>query len=350
VTYEYERVATPASGRRLHLNENTAGCSPAVIDALRALTRQDAAFYPDYGAALDATAAFLGVSPDRVLLTNGLDEGILAASVAAMRGFSSDSPAEAIVVLPAFDMYAACTDAAGGRVVEIAPAPDLSFSVTRVLSAVTDRTRLVWLTTPNNPTGRLIPRAAILEIAAAAPRALVFVDEAYADFSGVTLVADPVLDRLPNLVVGRTFAKAHGLAALRAGALVAGPATLATLRRVVPPYSINACAAAALPAALGDREYFAWYLDQVRRSKTLLYGALGRLRVEHWRSDANFVLARFPGDTRDLVRELAARGIVVRDRSADAGCAGCLRMTAGVVDDTTALIAALEEVLCGAAL
>jgi histidinol-phosphate aminotransferase len=349
VTYEYERVATPVSGRRLHLNENTAGCSPAVVAAIRALTRQDAAFYPDYDAAIAATAAYLGVTADRVLLTNGLDEGILAVSVASLRGFAASSPAEAIVVLPAFDMYAACSDAAGGRVVEIAPAPDLSFPIDRVRASITDRTRLVWLTTPNNPTGQEIPRNVILAIAEAAPRATVFVDEAYADFCSDTLVGDPVLDRRPNLVVGRTFAKAHGLAALRAGALVGSPATLAPLRQVVLPYSLNVCAAAALPAAFGDRAYFDWYLAEVRESRALLYAALDRLGVPYWRSAANFVLARFPGDTRQLVRRLAERKIYVRDRSADAGCAGCLRMTAGVVDDTRALIEALEEALCDAA-
>lgn len=345
MTYEYERVLTPAAGRRLHLNENTAGCSPAVIAAIGALTRRDAAFYPDYDAAIGATAAHFGVTPDRVLLTNGLDEGILAASVVALRGYASESPAEALVVLPAFDMYAACSDAAGGRVVEVAPEPDLSFPGDRALAAITDRTRLVWLTTPNNPTGRVIPRPIIVAIAAAAPRALVFVDEAYADFAGDTLIGDSVLDRLPNLVVGRTFAKAHGLAALRAGALVASPSTLAPLRRVVLPYSLNVCVAAALPAALGDTAHFEWYLDQVRESKALLYDALDRLGVTYWHSAANFVLAKFQGNTKTIVGRLAERGLFVRDRSADAGCEGCLRMTAGVVDDTRALVAALEEVL-----
>lgn len=349
MTYEYERVITPQAGRRLHLNENTAGCSPAVIEALQRLTRQDAAFYPDYDAALAATAAHFGVARDRVLLTNGLDEGILAVSVAALRGFAADSPAEAIIVLPAFDMYAACTDAAGGRVVEVAAEPDLSFPASRVLAAITDRTRIVWLTTPNNPTGQLIPRDTIVAIARAAPRALVFVDEAYADFSGVTLVGDPLLDALPNLVVGRTFAKAHGLAGLRAGALVAAPATLAPIGRVVLPYGINACTAVALPAALGDRAYFEWYLNEVQQSKFLLYGALDALRVPFWRSEANFVLARLPGDAARLVRQLADRGILVRDRSGDATGPGCVRMTAGVVEDTRALIAALEEVLCDVA-
>ena len=264
--YNYERVITPSTGLRLHLNENTAGCSPAVLRALHGLTRTDAAFYPDYDAAIASAAAWLGVTPDRLLLTNGLDEGILALSVIALRGSMPGNQFEVVVNMPAFDMYAACADVIGGRVVEVPPGDGFAFRADRVLAAVTVRTRLIWLTNPNNPTGQLIPRDTILAIAAAAPEALVAVDEAYADFSGETLLDDDTTDRYRNIVVGRTFAKAYGMAGLRAGALVAHPETIAPLRRVVLPYSINAATAAALPAAFGDREYFKWYLDQVRQS------------------------------------------------------------------------------------
>ncbi len=105
MTYEYEKVLTPSTGLRLHLNENTAGCSPKVLEALQRLTRQDLAFYPDYDEVVAATASRLGVEPDQLVLTNGLDEGILAITVAALRDRDAAVP-EAIVVVPAFDMYA----------------------------------------------------------------------------------------------------------------------------------------------------------------------------------------------------------------------------------------------------
>jgi histidinol-phosphate aminotransferase len=349
VSYTYEKVETPAAGLRLHLNENTEGCSPAVIAVLQTLTRQQAAFYPDYDAATAACAARLGVPIDRIVLTNGLDEGILAASLAALRDGSPQCPCEAIIIVPAFDMYAAYAEVAGGRVIEVPAGADFAFPLGDVLNAIGERTRLIWLTNPNNPSGQVIPREAILTIAARAPQALVVVDEAYADFSGDTLLDGDYLDRFPNLIVGRTFAKAYGLAALRAGALVAGAATLAPMRRIVPPYSLNVCAALALPAALNDTAYFNWYLDQVRQSKALLYDTFDRLGVHFWKSAANFVLARFGDDTPRVVQGLAARQIFVRDKSADPACAGCIRITAGVVAHTSLAIAALEEVLCGAA-
>lgn len=347
MTYEYERVVTPASGLRLHLNENTAGCSPAVHAALQRLTRQDAAFYPDYTAAIEACAARLGVPVDRVLLTNGLDDGILALSVKAIRGSPVDAPFEAIVIVPAFDMYASCADVAGGHVREVPLGEGFSFPLDAVLEAIRARTRIIWLTNPHNPTGQVISRGVIERIAEAAPHATVVVDEAYADFSGETLLAGDTLDRFRNIVVGRTFAKAYGLAALRAGALVAHPATLAPLRRVVLPYAVNAAAAVALPTAFADTAYFQWYLDQTRESKALLYAACDRLGVRYWTSAANFVLARIDGDARQVIDALAARGVYVRDKTRDPGCAGCIRITAGVVDDTRAFITALEEVLCG---
>jgi histidinol-phosphate aminotransferase len=339
MSYEYERVATPAGGLRLHLNENTAGCSPAVVEALRALTAVQLAEYPDYDTAVAATARRLQVNPDSVLLTNGLDEGILVAAMVALRDAAAG---EAIVVVPAFDMYAACTDAVGGRVVAVPLESDFGFPLERVLAAINERTRIVWLTNPNNPTGQSIPRVAIARIAEAAAGALVFVDEAYVDFGGATLIGDPLMQKFRRVIVGRTFAKAYGLAGIRAGAVVGQPEIVAALRRVTPPYSINVCAAAALPAAFRDTAYYEWYLNQVQESKRLIYSALEKSGIVHWKSDANFVLARFEGRGSQVQAALAASGIHVRDRSSDPGCADCLRITAGVVEHTRKLVTALE--------
>lgn len=346
MTGMYEKLALPATGLRLHLNENTGGCSPAVVRALRGLTSEAAALYPDYSEAIAATASRVGVPESHVLLTNGLDEGIFAAALHTLRGGTPADPLEAVVIVPAFDMYAGCTRVAGGRVVEVPLGPDFAFPLDAALDALSERTRIVFITNPHNPTGLSVPRESILSIARAAPAALVFVDEAYIDFGGETVVDE--LASYPNLVVGRTFAKAYGLAGLRAGALIAAPETLAPLRDSVPPYSINIAAALAVPAALGDTEHYAWYLGEVEESKRLLYAALDRLGITYWRSDANFVLARFDGVSAAIVGGLRERGIYVRNRSGDPGCDHCLRITTGVVTHTRNCITAIEEVLCGA--
>lgn len=349
MTFKYERVDAPADGLRLHLNENTAGCSPRVIAALRQLTPHDIATYPDYDTVTAAVASRLGVAENRIVLTNGLDDGILAAAVWTLRNSPVDEPFEAIIVVPAFDMYAACIDAVGGKVVQVPLGPDFSFPVSAVLAAMTPRTRAIFLTDPHNPTGLSIPPDDLEAIVRAAGGAMVFVDEAYADFAGSTLIGNPAYAALPNVVIGRTFAKAYGLAGIRAGALVGTPEVMDGMRRIVPPYTINVGAAVALPAALEDVEYFEWYLSEVRLSKAMLYETLTRLDVPFWPSAANFVLARFGPDLQRVLSGLAARQVIVRDRSRDHGCAGCARITTGVVAHTRRCVDALQEVLCGAA-
>ena len=344
MTAMYEKLSMPAEGLRLHLNENTGGCSQAVLDAIGGLTREMAAVYPDYTNATAATATLLGVPPSYVVLVNGLDEGIFAAALATLRG-PAPPPLESLIVVPAFDMYAGSSRKAGGTVVEVPLGPDFAFPVDEVIAAITPATRIVFLTTPHNPTGLLIPRDNVISIASAAPDALIFVDEAYIDFGGETLIELPLLDRYPNLVVGRTFSKAYGLAALRVGAVVAAPATLERIRECVPPYSINIAAVLAIPAAMSDAAHYEWYRSEVRESKRLLYAALDRLGLPYVRSEANFVFAQFGDAAKDVVAGLKARGIYVRDRSAEPRCKGYVRITTGVVAHTQACIAAIEEVL-----
>ena len=331
---------------RLHLNENTAGCSPAVIDALRRLGRSDVGLYPDYETAQQAVAGLFGVPVDHLLLTNGLDEGILVAAAAACRDRGEGVP-EAVGVAPAFDMYEICTTAIGGRMITVPLNDRFDLSADDIRAALTPRTRIVFLTNPHNPSGITVPRATLRQLARDVAPALLFVDEAYADFSGETMIDAATFAALPNLLVGRTFSKAYGLAGLRIGVVAGLPAALAPLRRIVPPYSLNAWAAAALPVAIADRAYRDWYLEQAAASRALLTEACRRLGLRTWPSAANFMLVRV-GNVAAVVEGLAARGVRVRDRSAEAGCAQCIRITAGLEEDTRRAIAALEEVLCAA--
>jgi histidinol-phosphate aminotransferase len=344
----YERPAAAAGGLRLHLNENTAGCSPLVLEAIAALDGEDMAFYPEYDEVVRATAAYLGVDPEWLALTNGLDEGLLAATVAAVRPIveaGGGRRPEIVVPLPAFDMYAVCARACGAALVEVPPRPDLRFQADELIDAITPATRVVFITSPNNPTGIRIQLEDIARVADAVPDgALVFVDEAYHDFCGDTAL--PLVRSRRNVVVGRTFAKAHGLAALRAGCLIAPPATLEAIRLVVPPYSLNVCAAAGLRAAMTDRARLTWYVDQVERSRDLVYAFCGRIGLTYWESGANFVLVRIGARSAAVTGALAGRGIFVRDRSRDAGCEGCIRITTGIVEHTTRCLAALEDILC----
>lgn len=334
-------------GLRLHLNENTAGCSPKVVDAVRAFDATGLSTYPDYRAAVIEAAAFLGVEPERLVLTNGLDEGILLTAIAYLapreRGDSSEGPPEVVMAMPAFETYVTTARALGASVVAVPPGPDYSFPVDAVLGAVTPRTRIIYINNPNNPTGQPVPQDAIHRVAREAPGAIVFVDEAYHDF-----MAEHFLDDArgyPNVLVGRTFSKAHGLAGMRIGVMIAPPEVLEPIRYIMPLFNLNVVAVQALRAALTDTSFMSQYVAQADASKRMLYDALDRVRLRYWKSAANFVLVDGGARAREIVDGLIAKGVLVRDRTKDPYCPNCFRITAGVVEHTERAVQALEA-LC----
>ncbi len=281
---------------------------------------------------------------------NGLDEGIMALAVAYLRpppGGADGFVPEAIIPEPAFEIFHFDTAVAGGKLIQVMPRADFSFPLDEVLAAITPNTRVVFVTNPNNPTGADVPLDAIGTIAGRMPPgAVVFVDEAYAEFAGASFI--PELADFPNVIVGRTFSKAFGLAGIRIGAITGAPEALEPIRLALPVYSVNIAAIVAVQAALGDLDHLNDYLRQVATSKALLYAACDRLGLTYVRSAANFVLVRAGNRLDALVQGAARRGIYVRDRSTEPGCAGCLRVSAGVVAHTQRFIAVLEEVLCAA--
>ena len=343
----YQKPPELYDGLRLHQNENTGGCSPKVLAALAALRPDQIGFYPPYAAATEAVANYLGVPQEHITLANGLDEGIMALAVAYLRASIGGPQLEAIVPEPAFEIFRFDTAVAGGKLVQVMPRTEFAFPLDEVLAAITPRTRVVFLTNPNNPTGVGMPLEAIRTIARRVPPgAVVFVDEAYAEFAGESFI--PELDAFPNVIVGRTFSKAFGLAGLRIGCLVGAPDTMYPIRQAIPVYSVNIAAVAAVQAALGDVDYLRRYLAEVAESKQLLYAACDRLGLKYFPSRSNFVLV-CAGDRVDaLVKGAFDRGVYLRDRSTEPGCAGCLRIATGVVEHTRRAVAVMEEVLCAA--
>jgi histidinol-phosphate aminotransferase len=154
------------------------------------------------------------------------------------------------------------------------------------------------------------------------------------------------ISRYDNLFIARTFSKAYGLAGLRVGALIGSAKQMEMVRRVSSPYNVNAAALAALPVALSDQDYVADYLRQVIEGRMRVQQFFAEAGLEHWPSHANFVLVRIGPKYRDFIQALQQRGILVRDRNSDAGCAGCVRITIGTREHTDVLLAAMTSVLC----
>src|SRR5262245_31017795 len=145
---QYSKPPELYDGLRLHQNENTGGCSPAVLEALARLRADQVGFYPPYAAATSACARHLGVDAEQIALTKGWDSGIMAVSVAYLR-LKPDGPVpESIVPEPAFEIFRVDTAVAGGRLVQVMPRPGFSFALDEVLAAITPATRVVFLTNP----------------------------------------------------------------------------------------------------------------------------------------------------------------------------------------------------------
>jgi len=335
--HAYRPPLAGRQGLRLDFNESTIGCSPRVLARLRLLDAEALARYPEREPVERDVARRLGLDAAQVLLTNGVDEAIhLLCSTYLEPGD------EAIIVVPTFAMYAIFAQAEGARLVQVLAGENFTFPLEDVLSRIGQRTRLIAVANPNNPTGAAVACDVLLQIAQAAPHAALLVDEAYFEFHGET-----ILDHTPwptNLFVARTFSKAYGLAGLRIGILAGVAEQIAMVRRVASPYNVNAVALAVLPEALRDQEYVEHYVAEVQRGRGVLEQELRTLGLHCWPSRANFVLVRIGPAHAEFIQALRARGILVRDRHTDPGCEGCVRLTVGSDEHTRTLIGALREI------
>ena len=335
---EYHPPLAGRTGLRLDFNENVEGCSPRVLERIRQITLEDLARYPEREPVERLAAAKLDLESEQVLLTNGVDEAIHLLCEAYL-----DAEDEVAIVTPTFGMYEVFAAATGARVIPVQCQGEFRFPLNEILRAVSSRTRLIAIASPNNPTGTVATRAEILRLCDAAPNAAVLVDEAYFDFHGETLLPD--VRSVANLFVTRTFSKAYGLAGLRAGILAGNAEQMKSVRRVASPYNVNTAALLALPAALDDRGYVAQYVEQVKQGRERLATRLSALGVRYWPSHANFLLVYIGERHREFVDRMRQRGILVRDRSADPGCDGCVRITIGTREQMDWVLPVLEDVL-----
>ncbi len=297
--------------------------------------------YP--GAAVDllgALAARYGVGPDQIVLGNGSNE-VLLYSFLLFGGHGRST----LLFQPTYSMHARLTQTAGGTVVDEMIGLPYSLSAERAVAAVErHRPQIVVLCSPNNPSGTLVGEDVVLAVVRAAPRSLVLVDEAYADFAGVTVV--PHIARYPNLVVSRTFSKASAAAGLRLGILIAHPDVASMYRAVQLPYNVNAITCAVGAKIAADPSVIAGRVERNRSERARVLDALRRVgSIEAFPSETNFVLFRLrAGTTEDVHARFLRESVLVRDLSSWPGCAGCLRVTVGTPAENDRFIAALPAV------
>jgi len=333
-TYE-----APAAGRwnkvRLDFNENTAGCSKAVTRALGKLTPKHLAMYPEYQPFIERLARYFGVRTQEMLLANGGDD--------ALRVFFDafvEVGSHVLICEPTFPMYRYYAEIAGARIDVLRYGREMEFPLDAAISALQKKPRVFFIANPNNPTGTLVPKESIRKLLQAATHTAVVIDEAYADFSRMTVL--PLRHEFPQLFVARTFSKAAGLASLRLGAVLAAQDSLSYLRRAMPPYPLNLAALVAADAAVRERRTMQRYIREVLRLRTWLEKQLQLLGIKTYLSAGNFLLADFGPKGPALFQKLERQGILVRERSKDIA-PGFVRITIGTEPEMQKLIKMIRK-------
>jgi histidinol-phosphate aminotransferase len=330
---------------KLASNENPLGPSPLAIEAAERAMKS-ANRYPDGGAYLlkQALSARLGVTPDMLVMGNGSNE-IVEMITHAFVG-AGDFVAYGH---PTFLMYDIAARLQGARSIRV-PLRDYRFDLEALADAVTDRTKVIFIANPNNPTGTMVTAKEVERfLDAVPPRVLVVLDEAYCEYidrddypRSLEYVAEG-----RNVMVLRTFSKVYSLAALRVGYAVAHPETAGIVNRVREPFNVSTVGQAAALASLDDPEW----VEKGKRVRdeglAFLEAEFDRIGLRYVPSVANFLLVEFDGDGAAVVRGLEERGVIIRPLGAFGMEPRYARITVGLPDENRKLIAALEEILAG---
>jgi len=319
---------------KLNTNENPFPPSPSVLEAIRTLDPEHLRRYPSPKAdVFRATAARVhGVSDDMILAGNGSDE-ILAIVMRTYLG-----PGDALAYPdPTYSLYPVLAAEGENRVRTVAWEANWDLPIDALLAT---GARAIFFANPNAPTGTLVKKSRVRELALAFD-GLLLVDEAYVDFADESCL--DLVHQLPNVILCRTLSKGYALAGLRFGYAIAAPTVVAEMMKVKDSYNCDAISILAATAALGDQDYARRSWQTVRAERARMSSELGKRGYDVIPSQANFVLARCPGGNAAAVyRALKARGILVRffDKP---GLTDKLRITIGTAEQNDALLAALPD-------
>lgn len=328
---------------KLDANENPYGLSAAArAEIATELAKLDLNRYPDSRATRlkEALGEQLHVSVDQILVGSGLDEIITLVATAFARPPEGRTQAAVLYPWPSFVMFRITCRGHGLRTVEVPLDDKWQLPVDATLAAIeAEDPGVLFMPTPNNPTGNKLEPEALRAVLETTPSALTIVDEAYYDFCRATLV--PLINAFPNMAVFRTLSK-MGLAGIRVGAIIGRPDLVRELDKVRPPYNVNAMSLHVAWLALTRfKDELGEQADRVVHDRQELYSALSKMSgVTVYPSDANFLLVRV-GDAPTVWQRLIDRGVLVRNLDAPGALAGCLRVTVGTPQENQRFLDAL---------
>jgi histidinol-phosphate aminotransferase len=332
-----ERAGVPIKGViKLDGNENPYGCSPRVKDALAAYPFYHIYPDPEQREVRKALEGYVGVGAEHIVAGAGSDE--LIDLVLRLFLEAGDGVLNCV---PTFGMYPFCTGICGGRVVDVPRDKAYAVDVSKVKEAMNEKTKVIFIASPNNPTGNITPDRDILELVEMG--IIVVVDEAYYEFSGTTVAH--LVPKHQNLIVLRSFSKWAGLAGLRIGYGIFPPLIAHQLLKIKQPYNINLAAQIALKESLADIDYLKGTVRAIIAERERLFAKLKQVKfLQPFPSQANFILcAVVKGDAQRIHEELEKRGIFVRYFDTPL-LRNSLRISVGKPEHTDALVEALQEV------
>jgi len=279
-----------------------------------------------------------GVAPQCIFLGNGSDEAIDL----VYRIFCEPGRDNVVAIAPTYGMYSVCADINDVEYRAVPLRQDFTLDADALLAATDSRTKVIWLCSPNNPTGNALERAAVERIIKEF-QGIVVVDEAYSDFNDLRPFRLD-LDRFPNIIVLNTFSKLWASAAIRLGMAFASPEIIALFNKVKYPYNVNILTQKQAVAMLSDLQHINLWRATLLKERSHLLPAIAELPICRavYPTDANFFLARVT-DANDIYRYLVDNGIIVRNRSRVELCDNCLRFTIGTPEENNALLGALRR-------
>lgn len=331
---------------KLSSNENPIGPSPKAVAAVEKAA-VDFHFYPDRnGARLQTALAdfYQQEIPAQQFFTGNSGSEILDFII---RGFLGEG-LEAIISNPAFGIYNMFSGWQGATIKDVPLlSPDFRLDVAGIINAITDQTRVIFLTSPNNPTGSYIPRADLESLLDQVPKHLVVVlDEVYYRFADAPdfVTAMEYVKKGHQIIAVNSFSKSYGLAALRIGYGYSTPEISKYLLMYNRPFLLNQLSIEAGIAALSDDEFVQKTVNIVQTERTKIYQELDKLDLTYWKSQGNFILIKPSMDPAVFEAEMLMEGIMVRSVG-NFGAPGCVRVTIGTAEANQAYLKALKKVL-----
>ncbi|WP_210365489.1 histidinol-phosphate transaminase [Bacillus sp. REN3] len=327
---------------KLASNENPFGSSNRVVEELRSRTSRHSVYPDGYAANLRAKlAGHLSVKPEQIIFGNGSDEIIQMIARGLLSPYTNS-----VMAAPTFPQYKHNSVIEGSEAREV-PLKDGAHDLEGMLAAIDGNTAVVWLCSPNNPTGIYINNEDLISFLSRVPDdVLVVLDEAYYEYVEADDFHEStdLLQKYKNLIILRTFSKIYGLASFRVGYGIAHEETIAALEPVREPFNVNSLAQAAAAAALGDQEFIQWCKQENRAGLEQFYQFCDEYGLDYYPSQGNFILIDFAADGQEVFQFLLERGYIVRSGKA-LGFPACVRITIGTREQNAGIIEKIKEYL-----